>query len=74
MITPKNKEIADQLFKLANDLSGEETGHLAGVIHCVVSELYAGGDVFRKLDELRGQLNMIKHLQSLMPDATTTPG
>jgi len=33
-------EIADQLFTLANALSGNETGHLAGIIHIVVGELW----------------------------------
>jgi hypothetical protein len=60
---PETKaEIADQLFHLANALGGDETGHLAAVIHCVVSELSHGADAFVMIHELEVKLALIKKI------------
>lgn len=66
---PKHRITVDKLRQISSDLACDEsTHHLAGVINCVAAELNNGDDVFRKLDELRGQINLIKILQLRMRD------
>jgi hypothetical protein len=63
--------IANVLFELANKLAGEETGHLAGIIHCVVSELWYRGkmtkteevNAFEMIDKLRLQDQIAQRLK-----------
>ncbi len=57
------KEIADQLFELANKLAGEETGHLAAIIHSVVSELLHGEDAFVIILDVQKQMALINLLK-----------
>lgn len=59
-------EIADQLFDLANALalSGENTGHLAGIIHSVVSELWHPEvSAVGMIGGMQAQLAMVKGLK-----------
>ena len=59
------KEIASQLFDLANQLAGEETGHLASVIHCVVSEIDHGANAFTMIHDLEVNLALIERIKGL---------
>ena len=59
------KEIANQLFELANKLAGEETGHLAAIVHAVVSELVCGADAFNMILEVQQQMELIKSFKEV---------
>jgi hypothetical protein len=61
------EEIAGQLFDLANELAGDETGHLAAIIHSVVSELQHGVDAFGMISKVQQQMVLINQLQGIKP-------
>jgi hypothetical protein len=67
MTKDQKDKIASQLFKLANDLAGDQYGHLAAIVHAVVSELHTGHDVFDLIDEIRCQIAMINLLKGARP-------
>jgi len=57
------EEIADQLFDLANALGGDETGHLAAIIHCVVSELKHDANAISMINKVQMQMALVERIR-----------
>lgn len=64
----KRGELIKQVIELSNRLNSEDRT-LSSVVYCVASVLRNGGDIFAQIEELKDQISLAKHLETVFSES-----